>query len=63
MSGVVSWVSTWLIMIFLLVILAKTGPGKTIVYYFLWLAIVLLVVSHADEISQAINVKAFQLNG
>ncbi len=63
MSGVISWVGTWITMILLLVILSKTRWGKTLVYWLLWLAVILLLVSHADEISNFFDAQALQLNG
>lgn len=50
-------------MILLLVIVSKTGPGRTIVYYFLWLAVLLLLVSHSEELTVMFNAKALELNG
>ena len=63
MTGVVSWVGTWLVMILLLSILAKTNAGKAVLYYLLWLAVVLLLVTHADELASFFNPEALQLNG
>lgn len=63
MTGVISWLATWLITLLLLGVLAKSAAGRTIVYYLLWLAIVLLLVTHADEISSFYNLEALQLNG
>ena len=63
MTGAVTWLMTWVVTIILLVVVAQTAWGRTIVYWFLWLAVVLLLVSHADELSQLIDVKALQLNG
>jgi hypothetical protein len=50
-------------MIGLLAILAKTEWGKSIVYYLLWLAVAVLLVTHADELTSMFNSKALQLNG
>lgn len=63
MTSALSWFSTWLIMILLLVVLAKITWGRTIVYYLLWLAVALLLYSHADELTSMFNVSALQLNG
>lgn len=63
MTGVVTWISTWIILILLLVILSTTSWGKSIVYYLLWLAIALLLVSHADELTQMFNIQSLNLNG
>lgn len=63
MTGVLSWLLTWTMMIVLLTVLSKTSWGRPLVYWFLWLAVLLLVVTHADEISSAFNPGALQLNG
>jgi len=63
MSGAFTFLVTWLIMIAVLVALAGTRWGKTIVYYVLWLMVVLLVVTHGKELASLINVQALQLNG
>jgi hypothetical protein len=59
----ITWITTWVVMIMLLVMISSTGWGKSIVYYLLWLAVILLLVSHADELSSLINLEALQLNG
>lgn len=63
MTGAFTWISTWIIMLLFLVMISATGWGRSIVYYILWLAVILLLVSHADELSSLIDVKALQLNG
>lgn len=63
MNGVITWVGTWLITIVGLAVLAKTAWGRPIVYGMIWLAVVLLLVSHAEELAQFYNVEALQLNG
>ncbi len=63
MTGAFVWIVTWVIMIAVLVALASTRWGKTLVYYTLWLMVVILVVSHGKELASLINVQALQLNG
>lgn len=63
MTGAFTWISTWIIMILFLVMISATGWGRSIVYYILWLAVILLLVTHADELSSLIDMKALQLNG
>ena len=63
MTGAFVWIVTWLLLIAVLVALAGTSWGKPIVYYTLWLAVVLLVVSHATELTSLVNPSALQLNG
>lgn len=45
------WSSAWAVFILLLVVIARTKAGNTIVYYLLWLLVVYLLVSHAGEIT------------
>lgn len=57
------FLSTWAIMILLLVLLAKTSWGKTVVYWLLWLAVVLLIVTHSEELTSLVDIRSLQLNG
>lgn len=61
--SIVSWFGTWLMMIVLLIVLAQTRWGRPIVYGLLWLAVLLLLVSHADELTSMFSLKALELNG
>ena len=45
------WFGAWLLFLLLLIAFAHTAAGKTIVYYLLWLAVVFLLLSHAEEIA------------
>lgn len=63
MTGIVSWVGTWAVMILLLIFLSKTQWGRPIVYGLIWLAILILLVTHADELTSFFNPAALQLNG
>lgn len=45
------WLGAWLLFIVILAGLAKTRAGKTLVYYLLWLAVLFLLVSHYQEIT------------
>lgn len=63
MTGVISWVATWAIMLTLFGFLAQTHWGRPVVYWFLWLAVLLLIVSHSEELTELFNVGALQLNG
>ena len=46
----IKWLSAWLLFLLILAMVARTAAGKTIVYYLLWLAVVLLLVLHYQEI-------------
>ncbi len=63
MIGALSWMTTWIVVIALLALVAQTSWGRVIVYWLLWLALLLLLVTHADELSGMINLEALQLNG
>lgn len=63
MTGVIPWVATWAIMLTVLVSLSQTHWGRPVVYWFLWLGVLLLVVSHSEELTQLFDVGALQLNG
>ena len=63
MNGAAKWLATWLMMILLLLFLSKTSWGRPIVYGLLWLAILLLLVTHADELTSLFSAEALQLNG
>lgn len=63
MIGAIKWLATWLIMITLLAIMAQTSWGRTIVYWLMWLAVLLLLVTHADELTSMFDLSALQLNG
>lgn len=63
MTGAVTWLATWIVMLTLLFVVAQTAWGRTIVYWFLWMGVLLLLVSHADELTSLINTEALQLNG
>jgi hypothetical protein len=54
-NGTVTFLGAWLLVIVFAVALAGTGWGKTILYYILWLAVIMLVLSHASEISNMLN--------
>lgn len=51
MSGAISWISAWIVTILLLIMISRTGWGRSIVYYLAWLVVTFLVVTHYKEIS------------
>lgn len=63
MTGALTWISTWIIMIVFLAIIAQTSWGRSVVYWLMWLAVTLLLVMHADELTSLFNVQALNLNG
>lgn len=63
MTGAFKWIATWIIFIALLAVFAQTTWGKGITYWALWLLVVLLLVTHADELTSIIDLNALNLNG
>lgn len=63
MTGAFVWIATWIVAIAVFVALANTAWGKPIVYYMLWLLVVLLLLSHADDLTKLIDLNALNLNG
>ena len=63
MTGAFRWIATWIIFIALIAIFARTSWGKGISYWALWLLVVLLIVTHADELTSVIDLSALNLNG
>lgn len=47
----------------MLAMLSSTEWGKSIVYYLLWLAVVLLLVTHTEELKSLMPTAAYALNG
>lgn len=54
-NGAVTFVGAWLLVIVFGIAIANTGWGKTIVYYVLWLAVIVLVLGQGQEISNMLN--------
>lgn len=54
-NGAVTFLGAWLLVIVIGIGLASTGWGKTLLYYLLWLAVIFLVLTHAQEISDMLN--------
>lgn len=51
LTSAFNYLAAWLLFLLIIAALAQTEIGKKIVYYVLWLGVVLLLVSHADEIT------------
>ncbi len=49
--ALIQWLSAWLLFILILALLARTAAGKTIFYYLLWLAVILLLVTNYQQIA------------
>lgn len=58
-----TWLATWVIFLTVLIFFASTEWGKGIAYWSLWLLVVLLLVTHADELVSLVDLSALNLNG
>jgi hypothetical protein len=54
-QGALTWLTSWLVIILVLVALAQVEWGKRIVYYVAWLSVVLLIVTHSSEFSSLLG--------
>ena len=52
MNGFIVWITAWALLIALIVATSRLQPGEKLLSYALWLAIALIIVTHAQEISQ-----------
>ncbi len=55
MSSVMGWLTAWFLMFMLLFVLAKTRGGHTIIYYTAWMLVLLLLVTHASQVTSILN--------
>jgi len=51
MKGAINWLAAWLLFLLILAALSGTAWGKTILYYLAWLAVLFLLLSHYQEIT------------
>lgn len=51
LTSAFNFLAAWLLFLLIIAALAQTELGKKIVYYVLWLGVVFILVSHADEIT------------
>jgi predicted aspartyl protease len=49
--GFIKWITAWLLLITISVALSRTTPGERLLYYAIWLSIVLILVTHYQEIT------------
>jgi len=47
----INWFAAWLLFILILVGISETPWGRVIFYYVLWLAVIFLLLSHYQEIT------------
>lgn len=56
MSGF-AFIVKWAMLVLLLIVLAKNEIGNRLIYYFLWLSVLILLVTHASELTAAFQGK------
>lgn len=54
-NSAISYFSAWIIIFTGLYALTRSTAGKIIIYYLLWLMTILLIVTHATEISNLVT--------
>lgn len=59
----INWLGAWLLFILILLLLIKTNVGKTLVYYILWLAVIFLILSHYQQITDILTKGGIVPNG
>lgn len=55
MGGVAAWIGAWIVMFLLLFGLAKSRAGHTIIYYWAWLLVVLLIITHSNQLQSVLS--------
>lgn len=50
----INWLGAWLLFILIIIGIAQTRAGNTIVYYILWLSVIFLIVSHYQQITNVL---------
>ncbi len=49
------WFSSWIAILLIVALLARSSWGRPAVYYMLWLTIIILVLTHASDFAAIIN--------
>jgi len=55
MGGVAAWLAAWIVLFLLLFGLAKSRAGHTIIYYWAWLLVVLLIITHPNSLTSVLS--------
>jgi hypothetical protein len=56
-GSAITWFTSWIAIILMIVLLARTNWGKPVVYYAMWLAVALLIFGHASELAGLVSNK------
>ncbi len=51
----VTWLSAWIITIVGIYVMSRSEAGTTILYYTFWLAVVLVLVTHYEEVTNILK--------
>jgi hypothetical protein len=51
----INWLGAWLLFILILLAIVQTKVGNAIVYYILWLAIIFLIVTNYQQITDILQ--------
>lgn len=62
-GSALQWMATWIVILSIVALLAKTSWGRPIVYYVTWLAVLLLVLGHASDFANLISGTQVQSTG
>ncbi len=55
MSDFMGWLLAWILLFLLLYVLGQTRAGHTLIYYWAWLLVALLIVTNGQQISNILN--------
>jgi hypothetical protein len=57
-GSAIGWFASWIAIILMIVLLARTNWGRPIVYYAMWLAVALLIIGHSSDLAGLISGKS-----
>lgn len=57
------WLVSWIAILLIVGLLARSNWGKPIVYYFLWMMVLILILTHASDFAALINPAQIQTSG
>lgn len=58
-----NYLTAWILFILILLLIVKTRVGQTIAYYLLWMAVIYLLISHYQEITNIFQAGGIIQNG
>lgn len=63
MISAANWLTAWILFILILLLLIKTRAGQTIAYYLLWMAVIYLLITHYQQITNIFQAGGIIQNG